>query len=134
MRYLITLPLLLFIVTGCRTVYHAPGATGRVVDAQTGTPVLGAQITRLATHSPDDFLHFFDTPTATVFSDKKGVFNLPPDSTTYIDIGYHGANPDSMSGSFIVSANGYVTNQLYGTATSYTFWRAELGKIMLKKP
>ena len=38
-------------------------------------------------------------------------------------------NPESLPGSFFVSADGYATNELHGMATSHTFWRAQLGKI-----
>jgi hypothetical protein len=43
MRRLMAIPLILILAPGCYTYYRAPGAVGRVVDAQTGAPVRGAQ-------------------------------------------------------------------------------------------
>ena len=67
-----------------------------------------------------------------VLSDKTGHFNLPPVSRTQIMFMYlH--NPPSISDSFIVSAGGYATNEFHGTAGSSTFWRADLGRVLLKR-
>jgi len=122
--------LLMFFVTGCYTHYRAPGAVGRVVDAETRSPVRGARITRAAVAPPAYFEGF---PAVTAVADKTGAFDLPPDSRTQIRFMYL-RNPESLSGSFLVSADGYATNELHGTATSRTFWRAQLGKILLQRP
>jgi hypothetical protein len=128
MRHLFALPFLLMFASGCYTSYHAPGAAGRGVDAQTGASVRGARVTRHA------MTNFFDVvPAATVTSDKTGAFDLPPDSRTQFRFMYL-RNPESLPGSFSVSADGYATNELHGMGTSRTFWRAELGKILLQRP
>jgi hypothetical protein len=130
MRHLTLLTLLLmFLATGCYTHYRAPGAVGKIVDARTGAPVRGARITRSAMSPP---AYFMELPAATAVADKTGAFDLPPDSRTQIRFMYlH--NPESLAGSFIISADGYATNELHGTATSRTFWRAQLGKILLQR-
>lgn len=130
MRNLIALPLLLTLTMGCYTHYRAPGAVGRVVDAQTSAPVRGARVTRLAISPP---AYFEGVPAATLTTDKSGTFDLPPDSRTQFRFMYL-RNSESLSGSFTVSADGYVTNELHGTATSRTFWRVQLGKILLERP
>jgi hypothetical protein len=119
-------------LTGCYTFTEAPGAVGRVVDADTGRPVRGAHITRLPVegfpiHFPPEGL-----PATAVISDSRGHFNLPPATHAQIAIMYlH--NPKSMTGSFFVAADGYETNTLNGLATSRSFWRADLGKVELKR-
>jgi hypothetical protein len=130
MRHLIALSVLLTLTTGCYTHYRAPGAVGRVVDARTGVPVRGARITRLAVSLP---AYFEGVPASTVTTDKSGTFDLSPDSRTQFRFMYL-RNSESLSGSFIVSANGYATNELHCTATSRDFWRAQLGKILLERP
>jgi len=131
MRRLTALPfLLIFLATGCYTHYRAPGAVGRVIDAETGTPVRGARVIRPAIPPP---VFFERLSAATAVTDKTGAFNLPPDSHTQIRFMYV-RNPESLSGLFVVSADGYATNELHGTATSHTFWRAHLGKILLERP
>lgn len=130
MRHLIAIAFFLLFATGCYTHYRAPGAAGRIVDAQTGAPVRGARVTRLAVSPP---AYFEGLPAVSVSTDKTGAFDLPPDSRTqicFMDL----RNPETLSGSFTVSADGYTTNELRGTATSHTFWRAELGKILLQRP
>src|SRR5688572_17503975 len=111
MRHLTTLSLLLmFLATGCHTHYRAPGAVGRVVDAAISPPACSERL-----------------PAATVVSDRTGSFDLPPDSRTQIRFMY-----STMQRRFRVrsrfSAAGYATNEVHGTATSQTFWRAQLGK------
>ena len=131
MRCLTVLPLLLMLLaTGCYTHYRAPGAVGVVVDAKTGVPVRRARITRPATAPPASVE---GVPAAAAVTDKTGAFNLPPDFRTQIRFMFL-RNAESLSGSFIVSADGYATNELHGTGTSRTFWRAQLGKISLQKP
>jgi len=131
MRHLTTLSLLLmFLASGCYTHYRAPGAVGKVVDAETGLPVRGARITRSAISPP---AYFQKLPAATVIADKTGAFDLPPNSRTQIRFMYlH--NAESLSASFMASADGYATNDFHGTATSRTFWRVQLGKILLQRP
>jgi hypothetical protein len=127
-RYLTLL--LMFLATGCYTHYRAPGAVGKVIDAETGKPVRGACITRAAIPPP---AFFEGLPAVTAIADKAGAFNLPPASRTQIPF-MSLRNPESLTGSFNVAADGYATNQLQGTATSRTFWRVELGRILLRKP
>ncbi len=123
------------LLTGCYTYTQAPGAVGKVVDADTGAPVRGAKVSRPfisgglgATPGADpDGL-----PPATVTTDRGGQFDLPPVVHTQIAFMYlH--NPPSMSGSFAVTAPGYATNLVEGTADSRSLWRAKLGTVLLKK-
>ena len=123
--------------TGCLYTYtQAPGATGKVVDAETGAPVRAAQITRPRIRGGLGVqigIPLEGLPAETVSTDKGGQFNLPPALHTQIKFMYlH--NPTNISGHFLVSADGYTTNEVQGTATSRTFWRADLGRILLKKP
>ena len=72
-------------------------------------------------------------PTTTVSSDKSGRFDLAPATHTQIAFMYlH--NPESISGSFTVSADGYATNELHGVATSRSLWRVDLGRVVLSRP
>jgi hypothetical protein len=123
MRYCIALSFLLIFETGCYTEYYAPGAVGRVIDSTTGTPVRGARVTRLPTSYPWGSIY---TLSATAITDKNGAFDLPPDAHTVIAFMYL-PNPEALSGSFTVSADSYITNELSGSATSHTFWRAKFG-------
>jgi hypothetical protein len=132
-------PLLLvsvLLVTGCYTYTRAPGAVGRVVDADTGAPVQGARITRPFITGglggrlgvPSEGL-----PATTISSDRSGRFDLAPATHTQIAFMYlH--NPESISGSFTDSADRYATNQLQGIATSRSLWRVELGRVLLTRP
>jgi hypothetical protein len=130
-RVFASLPLLLILLaTGCYTSYKAPGAVGRVVDAETGAPIRGARVTRPAIKPPS----FFDgVAAASAVTDKTGTFNLPPASDTQI-LFMVLPNPESLESAFIVSAEGYVTNELHGSATSRTLWRVQLGKTLLGRP
>lgn len=122
------------LLTGCYTSTLAPGAIGRVLDSDTGSPVGGARVTRVSVPrwpghmgTPSDEL-----PVTTVESDRHGAFNLPPDTHTQIAFMYL-PNPRSMPGSFSVSADGYATNEFHGVATSRTFWRVDLGRVLLRR-
>ena len=130
MHRLVLLSFLLILTTGCYTEYRAPGAVGRVVDAQTGDPLRGARVTRMATSDPS---YDRKVPSATVTTDKSGKFNLPPDAQTQLRFMYL-RNPDFLRGSFSVSGEGYRTNEVSGTASARTFWRVELGTIQIHKP
>jgi hypothetical protein len=129
------LPLIL-LLTGCYTNIQAPGALGYVVDAESGAPVKGAHVTRPLIFGgssrsmavPEEGL-----PAATVLSDKRGRFDLPPASDTRIAFMYH-HNLPSLPGSFVISANGYATIDLQGIAISRTLWRVDLGRVMLRRP
>ena len=139
--------LMCFLTGGCTCTYtQAPGAVGKVVDADTGTPVRGANITRLSVApyfprltegsqsqawqppAPPQGL-----PAVTVPANKNGSFNLPPDLYTTLIPAMHSPNPAKTSGSFVVIANGYVTNDLHGFATAHDRWRVHFGRVPLKK-
>lgn len=68
----------------------------------------------------------------TTATEQSGAFDLSPDSHTQIRFMYQ-RNPPSLFGSFTVSADGYATIRLDGTANSHTFWRVKLGQISLQK-
>lgn len=134
-RLLVVFPLLL---TGCYTNVQAPGAVGMVVDADTGLPVRHARITRpfIAREPAPRVINLLvpseGIPATTVSSDKNGHFNLAPETHTVIRFMYlH--NPKTVSGSFVISADGYATNELHGS-TSHRLWCVDLGKVLLKKP
>jgi hypothetical protein len=58
-------------------------------------------------------------PAVTVLSDKLGKFEISPASHTDIAFMYlH--NPPSLSGEFVIKANGYTTNEMRGIATLST--------------
>ena len=134
--------LLTIFVTGCYTNVLAPGATGRVVDATTGTPIRGARITRSAIPQPNIndtnrslssvFIPPEGLPAATIASDLYGKFDLPPEMNTQIAFMYL-KNADALSGSFLISADGYATNIVNGLASPETRWRVKLGRIALTK-
>jgi hypothetical protein len=133
MARLVMLLLLATFSTGCipYTFVHAPGATGRVQDAATLVPVKGARIIRPAMMSQrgDDIA----LPSRTVVSDERGDFDVAPARHTQFVFMYR-VNPYSMTSSFLVSADGYATNELHGVATSRISWRAEFGAILLGRP
>ncbi len=125
-------PLLLMLsvcLTGCYSYIEAPGAVGKVIDADTGKPVRGAIITR-----PWIASGMQPVPAASVSSDKTGWFNLPAALETELIFAAHSPNPEKIEGSFIVTATGYASNELHGVATSRDYWRVDLGRIPLKKP
>ena len=122
------------VLTGCYTYTRAPGAIGKVVDADTEVPIRGALVIRpYIPHSagkvgvPPEGI-----AAATAVTDKHGSFNLPPELHTQMMFMYL-RNPDSMSGTFLVSAGGYATNEVQGQANSHGYWRADLGKAFIKK-
>jgi hypothetical protein len=123
------------LLTGCHTAIQAPGAVGKVVDADTGTAVQGASITRPAVTGLWGFkwIPSERLPAVSVRSDQRGQFDLPPATLTRIAHMYF-ENPPEISGSFTVSAEGYTTNELRGLATPRTGWRVNLGRVLLKKP
>jgi len=135
-RLVTTLLLLTLLLTGCHTAIQAPGAFGKVVDADTGAAVRGATITRPPVTAlwgfkwlpPEERL-----PAVTIASDKRGAFSLPPATQTRVAHMYF-PNPHEIRGSFLVSADGYATNELHGTATSRTHWRVDFGQVLLRKP
>jgi hypothetical protein len=138
MTRLAMLLLLATCVTGCYTNVRAPGVTGRVIDTTTGLPVKGACITRPAvpggySFSQQVYLPPGGLPAVTILSDKHGNFDLSPALHTQFAFMYH-PNPYSINGAFLISAEGYATNELHGVATSRTSWRVEVGKVLLSKP
>lgn len=138
MPHILSFPLLsVFLLTGCYTYTHAPGAIGKVVDAETGAPIRDARITRpfVAGGGVEGRMRIPSEglSAATVSSDKNGRFNLPPATHTQIAF-MHLKNPKRISRSFIVTADGYATNQLHGVATSRTLWRVELERVLLSRP
>ena len=130
-----TLLLVSCFTTGCYTCVLAPGAVGKVVDADTGTPVRVARITRPYIGRDVEARIIVPpegVPVATTLSGKNGSFDLPPVLKTEIAFMYL-RNPDKIPGTFVVSAEGYATNELHGFATSRDRWRVRLGKVPLKK-
>jgi hypothetical protein len=127
------LPLICCFTTGCYTFTDAPGATGKVIDSETGSLVRGAKITRV--YLPGEWA---DRPgvesdgllAATALSDKYGSFNLPPALHTQIAFMYL-RNLDKLNGDFVVSADGYGASRLHGVASSHTRWRVRLGQVSL---
>jgi len=137
MRLLAVVPLLLCL-TGCYTYIQAPGVVGRVVDADTGKPVRNARITRPARIPGESIdgkvviVPFGGVATTTISSDKNGLFDLPPATHTQVRFMYlH--NAESWPCSFLISADGYATNEVRGVATRRTLWRVKLGKVLLNK-
>jgi hypothetical protein len=135
-RFVILVLLLACLTTGCYTNIYAPGAVGKVVDAETGAPVRGAHITRPQLQGGfvgGAFVPSEGLPAATVVSDKSGRFDLGPSTRTVIAFMYS-HNPKSIAGSFTISADGYTTNELQGVASSHNRWRVHLRSVLLKKP
>lgn len=128
------LSLITSLTTGCYTHVEAPGAVGIIADAQTGTPLRNARITR--PRIEEGFVRGVivpeGSPAVTVFSDKSGYFNLAPALHTQIAFMYlH--NPKAISGSFLITADGYTTNEVNGVATSHAHWRIDRGRALLKR-
>jgi hypothetical protein len=135
---LFTLPLIL---AGCSTYTEAPGAKGKVVEADTGTPIRGALVTRpyidgafvpgdpkWRTGVPPE-----GVPAATVLSDTGGHFDLPPATRTQSPFIMQFHNPKEISESFVISAAGHNPLKVHGVATSRTFWRVDLGRVTLER-
>jgi hypothetical protein len=137
MRALLYLLPVVVLSTGCYTSYRAPGATGRVVDAASGRPVRGARVTRLAGLTCFTMqgveIPFGEYSAANGKTDAQGRFELPPDARTDV-IFMNLPNPTSLTATFVITADGYGTNEVRATATARDLWRAELGKIPLVKP
>jgi len=124
------------LVTGCYTYTEVPGALGKVVDAHTGSPVPHARISRpLGSHEvPDTIRASTDgRSVVSVTSGKSGRFDLPPALHTQIAFMYL-RNPKTMSGAFVITADGYATKEVQGVASSRHFWRADLGDVELSRP
>jgi len=124
-----------WLLTGCYTFTQAPGAIGKVVDADTGAPVRGARIMRPFVAGglggtiglPSEGL-----PAVTILTDKSGRFDLAPATHPQVAFMYlH--NPKSITGSFVVSAHGYASNEVHGVATSRSLWRVDLGRVQLSR-
>jgi hypothetical protein len=103
-----------------------------IIDAATGTPVQGARITRPSIRR-DWGLPTQGLPAETVTSDSHGRFDLPPIRHTLLTVTYH-VKEFGVPGSFLVSADGYVTYTVSGIATATNSWRVEAGQVVLKKP
>lgn len=115
-------------MSGCYTTIYAPGAVGKVVDADTGKPIAGANLTRKAS-----VVSFWKSiPAASVSANKKGSINLPPVSETQFAL-KNLPNPENLTGSFSISAKGYTTNEIKGITNSGERWRVRLKTIELKK-
>jgi hypothetical protein len=135
MRLTTLLLVLTCFTTGCHTRTVAPGAVGKVVDAETGNLVRGARITRSpipGTFGVRPGLPPEGIPAVTTLSDRNGSFDLPPVLETQIAFMYL-RNPAQIAGTFIVSADGYATNELHGFATPSDRWRVHFGRVPLKK-
>ena len=133
MTRLFTLLILTACSGGCAryTFVHAPGATGRLIDPVNNVWLSGARITRPAMMSQRD--HDLALPSITVHADKNGNFDLPPFRESKWVFIYR-RNPYSITSSFLVTADGYTTNELHGVATSRISWRVEFGEVILRKP
>jgi hypothetical protein len=134
-------PLLLF---GClpAQITRAPGAFGRVVDAETGQPVWRATIVREIsapaprTNGTINLLRPFQAGDlgAVVYSGRNGFFAVPPARRLEFDFFLPGerlVQPDPVSAVFLVSSAGYATNWLQGAATKTNGWRVDLESIEL---
>lgn len=130
--------LALFVVvgaTGCTT-YVAPGAKGRVVDATTGEPIPNARITRLFIPPaefplPEKFSGF---PAVTTVSGKNGEFNLAPAYHRWPTVPRLGeVTPISGGVPFVISTDGYATNEVEGMGESTNSYRAHFGEIRLTR-
>ena len=124
------LPLTLCL-TGCHSFTRAPGAVGQIIDAESRAPISGARITRPFIPSGGIGIPAEGIPVTVVLSDRRGRFDLPPARHTQFAF-MHLRNPESISGSFTVSSDGYGTNQVQGVASSHTLWRVNCGQIPLK--
>jgi hypothetical protein len=131
----LTILLQTLVLSGCYTEIHAPGATGKIVDAESGQPVQGAHITRpfIERGFHGGTLIYEELPSATALSAKTGYFNLNPAKEPKIAF-MHLRNPESLSGTFVVTADGYATNEVDGIATRRTLWRVDLGTVILRRP
>jgi hypothetical protein len=104
----------------------APGVTGRVLDAETGLPVAGAQIAR----ESGGIVGF--ERAARVTSGTDGSFDMPPlRHTTWFDL--YTRNPEFMTGVFAIGASGYSSTRLQGAASKTNRWRTSLGDIKLRR-
>src|SRR6476646_4028400 len=98
MRVTTLLLLLTCFTTGCYTCVLAPGAVGKVIDADEGTPVRGARISRpriLGTLGVRPGVPPEGIPAENTLSDRIGSFDLPPLLKTEIAFMYL-RNPDQM--------------------------------------
>jgi hypothetical protein len=135
--------------TGCVNVPRAPGATGWVVDADTGNPVWQATVLRLADRPPSpatnataSLKHVFrdrEEFAAAVYTSRDGSFTMHPASAlelTRLVPGLAGEKSPVLTATFQIIAEGYATNQFEVVATRTNHWRKDLQTIELisKKP
>ena len=115
-NYLLLLPLLPA-MTGCAGYMRAPGAMGRVVDAESGTPIHHAKVTRAAItpkEEPDQGL-----PEMSVTTGRYGRFRFPEARYRWQLINLFGPQPNFTS-TFSVAAAGYENTNITATASSNT--------------
>ncbi len=134
MRYLVPV-MVAFCTGGCvHTNTWAPGANGRVTDSKTDEPIHNASITRVSGEFPANPFSGSYQYIGTVTSKPNGAFDLPPvRHTTVLELYSKQSEPDSLSGSFTITATGYVTRRLDGVARPCSRWRADLGKVRLEQ-
>ena len=97
LRHAIVLLPLAVGLAACNTTYYAPGAAGRVVDADTGKPLRGASVTREAigrasfAPGPDGRIDYQSVlvpaegvPAEKVVTDQSGRFEIRPAGRTQI--------------------------------------------------
>ncbi len=141
--------LLLLLTAGCAHAVRAPGASGVVVDAETGQPVRQATVRRLeeppprpGTNAPARLGNVFRGGrglVSEVYTSRKGAFTLHPafvlDLIEFIP-GTGNHNRNEVFATLQIIAPGYATNQIEVVATKADRWRRDFHTIELipKKP
>jgi hypothetical protein len=118
------------LLTGCGTYIQAPGAIGKLVDADTGVPIRGAQVIRPALDRSWDVLR--GLPEKRVMTGRFGRFHVPVEREWWFFVSFHGT-PATFAPTFTVIAEGYVTTNITVTVSSNTYWSADLGRVRLRR-
>jgi hypothetical protein len=120
----------LLLLTGCVSYIQAPGAIGRVIDAETGRPIRGAKITRPAAkrswNTPQGL------PQTTVTTGRFGRFRVPVERESQFFLSLH-TTPEIFTPTFSVVADGYVSTNITSIASSNSHWNVDLGQVRLTR-
>ena len=120
--------LLIMLMPGCVSYIQTPGAIGVIVDAQTGKPIRGAKVTRPAVNRNWNVPQGLPEMTATTSRYGRFHFSSKRDSNFLLSFN---TTPDLFTCTFAIHADGYVTTNITGYASSNTMWRVDLGRIKL---
>jgi len=127
-RYLLLLALVL--VAGCVSYIQRPEAIGVVIDAETGNPIRGAEVTcpevARSWNVPEGL------PEIRLTTGRYGRFRFPAKRDSNFLLSFN-TTPEMFTSTFTIQAGGYIGTNITGHASSNTLWRFDLGRIRLER-